>query len=1053
MRFHPTRIHLAYLCFIFLSILLNLACSKDSDLLRDSILQDQSVSSVEQLDSATPDSEVIEEPTAEDEIIEENTDLIRTTSFPPIHDAHVQSGKGYNQNLIRLEENSRTSYLMFDLNPISEIGANIKSVTLQLTIHSDDGNGSIKIHKGTTNNWTEGSLSENTAPGIDVEVGSITKEFPLDETELIALNPELITPNLYTLVLRHVGGNDVAFASKEHADKIGPKLVVTYEAPEGSEEIIIEEETTEGTQDTTEETTDTTDNTENTQEEEQQPVNQEPMAIADANPSGGGVPLVVTFTGSNSSDDDEITSYSWNFKDGTSSSTANPTHTFNVAGIYEVELSVTDAEGLTSTDKVTITATEEQNTAPQAIVSATPTSGEAPLAVSFKGSSSTDDHSIASYKWDFKDGSITNVADFDYTYTNPGVYEAELTVTDENGLTDKETITITVTEPQNTAPVAVVGANVTSGNAPLQVQFLGSDSTDDNAVSSYSWNFKDGSTSQVANPLYTFNQPGSYEVELTVSDAQGLTNTKSVTINVTSVVQNEAPVARIFANITSGDVPLNVQFTGDQSSDNNGITSYYWDFKDGSTANSANPYHTFNATGNYLVELTVQDAAGLSNTVSVNINVSEPVTNALPGYYVATNGSSGNSGTSPSSPWSLEHAFNVARAGDVVYVKAGNYGNKQIRTKNSGYGGSPIKFIGYRNTPGDVNSSQGSTFNYGEAVDASKMPLLSGSNSSGTAFELYNAFIHLENIQINGYEIGVLSIDNATNATLKNIIVTNSGNQYNPNVYGGVGLSIRGNSTIIENSFVLNAGSEAIKLDDSDYSKISYCSVYANNASNPTDYYYLLADGTNNTVIENSRAERAPGLSHGGHGFNIKNDGSYNVIRNCSAYRTNFELTYVGVHHNTIEGGAIYGDNQWPSVMSIVGGAHDNLITGLNIRDTWTAITLATYDDRTGADASLGTNNTFENVTVQNTNRILNIGGGTNIHAKAKGYTFRNCTFNNFEFLAVVLYSGEGFKFENSSFNNGQYPVTSVEAYAPFNTLQASWSNCTWSNVNFSPPN
>lgn len=1053
MRFHPTKIHLASLCFIFLSIILNLACSKDSDLLRDAIYEDQTVASVEEIDSNNSNSEEIEEAVVEEEIIDQNTDVTRTTGFPPINDAHVQSGKGYNQNLMRLEEDSRTGYLMFDLSPIAEISGQIKAVTLQFTINSDDGNGSIKIHKGTTNDWSEASLSEITAPELEVELGSITKEFLLDETEFIELNPDLITPEIYTLVLSHVGGNDIAFASKEHADNIGPKLVVTYETSEGSEQIIIEEVATENpSEDTTDPTEETTDTSQETIVEEQEPQNEEPMAIADANPSVGGAPLAVTFTGSNSSDDKEIVGYSWNFNDGTSSSTANPAHTFTEVGVYEVELAVTDAEGLTSTDKVTITVTEEQNNAPLAIVSATPISGEAPLAVSFKGSTSTDDHAIASYGWDFKDGSKTNVADFNYTYTTPGVYEAELTVTDENGLADKETITITVTESQNNPPVAIVGANVTSGNAPLQVQFLGSDSTDDQAVSSYVWDFKDGNTTTAVNPLYTFNQPGNYEVELKVSDAAGLTDTKSITITVTSV-QNEAPVARIFTNITSGDVPLNVQFTGDQSSDDNAVSSYFWDFKDGSTANSANPFHTFNSTGNYLVELTVQDADGLSNTVGVNITVSEPVTNAPPGFYVATNGSSGNSGTSPTSPWSLEHAFNVAKAGDVVYVKAGNYGNKQLLTKNSGYGGSHIKFIGYRNSPGDINSSQGSTFNYGEAVDASKMPLLTGVNSSGTAFTLHNSFIHLENFQINGYEIGVLSIDNATNAELKNIIVTNSGNQYNANVYGGSGMSIRGNNTIIENCFILNAGSEAIKLDNSDYSKISYCSVYANNASNPTDYYYILADGTNNTVIENSRAERAPGLSHGGHGFNIKNEGSYNVIRNCTAVKTNFELTYAGVHHNTIEGGAIYGDNQWPSVMSIVGGAHDNLITGLLIQDTWTAITLATYDDRYGADAALGVNNTFENVTVKNTNRILNIGGGTNIYAKAKGYTFKNCSFENFEFLAVVAYAGEGFKFENCAFSNGLYPVTSVESYAPNNTLQASWFNCTWSNVNFNPPN
>ena len=59
---------------------------------------------------------------------------------------------------------------------------------------------------------------------------------------------------------------------------------------------------------------------------------------------------------------------------------------------------------------------------------------------------SSDDNSISSYAWDLKDGSKANAADFKYTFTDPGTYEVELIVEDENGLTDKETITITVEE-------------------------------------------------------------------------------------------------------------------------------------------------------------------------------------------------------------------------------------------------------------------------------------------------------------------------------------------------------------------------------------------------------------------------------------------------------------------------------------------------------------------------------------------------------------------------------------------------------------------------------
>ncbi len=424
------------------------------------------------------------------------------------------------------------------------------------------------------------------------------------------------------------------------------------------------------------------------------------------------------------------------------------------------------------------------------------------------------------------------------------------------------------------------------------------------------------------------------------------------------------------------------------------------------------------------------------------------------GYFVTVNGNAGNDGRSEATAWNIEYAFERAVAGDIVYVKAGNYGNLQLEPENSGNPSNPVKFIGYTNTPGDIVSQNGSTFSYGDNVDANVMPLLiSAPENQRTAITVHEPYVHLENFQITKYSSGVMVHSPANNFTAKNLIVVEMGTQYNYDAYDGWGLNIRSKNATLNDCFVLNAAAEAIKLYDSDYSKASHCSVYADNASNPTDYYFLVAGGTNNAILENCRAERKSGLKHGGHGFNIKNDGTYNTFKNCTAVNTAFELTYVGVHHNTIDGGSILGDHEWSSVMSIIGGAHDNLIKDLFIKDTWTAITLATYNDRHGADAALGVNNTFENVTVQNTDRILNVGGGTNIYAKAKGYTFKNCDFSNFKFLAVVLYSAEDFKFENCSFDNGEYSVNRVDSYAPNNTFESSWTNCTWSNIQFTPPN
>ena len=427
------------------------------------------------------------------------------------------------------------------------------------------------------------------------------------------------------------------------------------------------------------------------------------------------------------------------------------------------------------------------------------------------------------------------------------------------------------------------------------------------------------------------------------------------------------------------------------------------------------------------------------------------------GYFVTVNGKSTNNGLSESSAWSLEHAFAISKPGDIIYVKAGNYGNKNLQM-NHKYGGSGlIKIIGYVNTPGDIQSSNGPTHNYGNTISANNMPLLQSSPSyRSTAIKLFQSDVWIENFQIIGYEKGLLTQSFANNVTAKNLIVKDMGPQ-SSNIYRGWGLDIRGKNSVVENCYVENASAVAIQLINSDYSIIKNSKVYANNHQNPTDYYYLLTTGTNNAMVENCYAERAQGLSHGGHGFNIKNDGAYNTFKNCVAKRTNFELTYSGVHHNTIDGGALYGvstsSSEWATRFSIMGGTHDNTIKNLTINDTYYAIALTTFDDKTGAEASLGYNNTFENVTVNNTLSVLLVGGGTNYNSSAKNYTFINCKFSNFNAVASTYYRTENFVFKNTSFQNGNHLVREAGLkYSPYSKFNASWQYCSWSNIAFRKP-
>ena len=90
--------------------------------------------------------------------------------------------------------------------------------------------------------------------------------------------------------------------------------------------------------------------------------NQPPVAIASANFLTGEAPFIVTFTGSDSTDDAGISSHSWDFGNGDSASKTNPVYTFTTAGVYTVDLTVTDSEGLTNSASLTITVTEPEST-------------------------------------------------------------------------------------------------------------------------------------------------------------------------------------------------------------------------------------------------------------------------------------------------------------------------------------------------------------------------------------------------------------------------------------------------------------------------------------------------------------------------------------------------------------------------------------------------------------------------------------------------------------------------------------------------------------------
>ncbi|MGD9404299.1 MAG: S8 family serine peptidase [Anaerolineae bacterium] len=151
---------------------------------------------------------------------------------------------------------------------------------------------------------------------------------------------------------------------------------------------------------------------------------------------------------------------------------------------------------------------------PIASFSGSPTSGEAPLTVSFTDNSSGE---IVSWDWDFGGGGTSTLQNPTYEYAAAGVYTVSLTVTGPGGA-DEEVKDgyITVTNPP--PPVAGFSGSPISGEAPLDVSF-----TDESTgvISGWAWDFGDGGSSTLQNPTHEYTTAGDYTVSLTVTGAGG----------------------------------------------------------------------------------------------------------------------------------------------------------------------------------------------------------------------------------------------------------------------------------------------------------------------------------------------------------------------------------------------------------------------------------------------------------------------------------------------------------------------------------------------------
>jgi PKD repeat protein len=235
-------------------------------------------------------------------------------------------------------------------------------------------------------------------------------------------------------------------------------------------------------------------------------------------PLSGQAPLTVQFTDISTGDP---TMWSWDFGDGTRDMVASPSHLYQNPGTYTVTLTASNHEGVSDTetkiDYITVTGSGTLS----ADFTGTPTSGNVPLSVYFTDKSTG---TPSSWSWDFGDGQTDTRKDTVHIYNQPGLYTVALTVMDNNGTksaTQKEAY-ISVLTPGEL--IADFTAEPTSGTVPLKVQFT---DTSVGIPTLWSWDFGDGTSDIVANPVHVYENAGNYTATLTISNQEGGISTKT----------------------------------------------------------------------------------------------------------------------------------------------------------------------------------------------------------------------------------------------------------------------------------------------------------------------------------------------------------------------------------------------------------------------------------------------------------------------------------------------------------------------------------------------
>ncbi len=286
---------------------------------------------------------------------------------------------------------------------------------------------------------------------------------------------------------------------------------------------------------------------------------------------------------------------------------------------------------------------------------------------------------IISRLWNFGDATTSIQTNPKHKYSKPGVYNVKLTVTGSLGCTD-DTLMQVVVDSLPFVNFSYTGKCYLDTTVFTNLSLPNSDS-----VMSYQWNFGDGNTSTLRNPIHIYTNPGIYNIILTVFNSKGCKKDTTIQLKI-----NSLPIASFYTDTVC--IGYQRLFTNNSIAQGGTITNYLWSFGDNTTSILQNPVHLYSGTGTYAVNLSIKDINGCKDDTTKNIYLG-PVPDAWFSFDTACFGmpshflDSSNTNGVPIGQWEWNFGNNTSGSGastNVTYSTLTNYNVRLIITNVNG---------------------------------------------------------------------------------------------------------------------------------------------------------------------------------------------------------------------------------------------------------------------------------------------------------------------------------------------------------------------------------